>query len=171
MKKMISISILLLLSSSCTSIDYHRTISPAQIKAMVKSLENATNSRDVSTVMSHFSSSATIHVQYPGHVDREDVIFDKTSYEENLTEAFKISDKLFYECKIDSLSMSEDSRTAAVVLTEYQTQISESYGVTSSFRGIQTMSIEIINGKPQISKVVMKVQDMVTKPIENRSSH
>jgi hypothetical protein len=138
---------------------------------MVSSLENATNSRDVSTIMSHFSSNATIHVKYPPHVGRENAIFDKASYEEDLREAFRISDKLFYECKIDSLSISEDSRTAAVVLTEYQTQTSESYGVTSSFRGSQTISIEIINGKPQISKVVMKVQDLVTKPTENRSSH
>jgi len=171
MKKMMSIPILLLILSSCTSIEHQRTISAAQIKEMVRSLQNATNSKDASTVMSHFSSNATIHVKYPRHVDREDVIFDKTSYEEDLREAFRISDKLFYECKIDNISISKDSRTATVVLTEYQTQNSEIYGVTSSFSGIQTMRIEIINGKPQISKVVMKVQDLVTKPIENSNSY
>ena len=160
------ILIFLLFLTSCSSIQYHKSISIGEVNSIIKSLEVATNKKDVPAVINLFSPDAAIHVIYQNHIDRENVKHDMASYEKDLTEAFGISDALYYECEITDLSISEDAKRADVTLKERQVQASEKSGVIAYFSGTQKIIIENVHDKLLITEVHMAVHDIRMEPID-----
>ena len=166
MNQTLPILIFLLFLTSCSSIQYHKSISIGEVNSIIKSLEVATNQKDVPAVINLFSPDAAIHVIYQNHIGRENVKHDIASYEKDLTEAFRISDALYYECEITDVSISEDAKRADVMLKERQVQASEKSGVVVYFSGTQKIIVENVHDKLLITEVHMVVHDIRMEPID-----
>lgn len=125
------------------------------IEQMLAEMEAAVHAQDVEQLMLHFASDAAIRISMPAALGG-DIDVGLADYEAMLAISWSIPAEYNYEVKDVNITW-QTAQQATVTDTVYETMSMEGE-VMLSTKTVQTMQVELLDGKPLIKSLQGQVE-------------
>lgn len=131
-----------------------QSLDEATVRKIMAEIDRATDARDVNGVVRHLSENAVITADIESQGQSQRVTLNKTEYTQMLTQAWAAVDTYDYKRSNQKISISGGRAVVTADILETVT----AQGQTMSTTSAETAVIELVGGKPMVTKVSAKTR-------------
>lgn len=137
-------------SKGASQVQTKKKITESSIRALVKSLSRASNTKSLSGIMNHFTRNARITLK---GFQEGNGTYNMSQYKQQIKEAWALPFKYKTDSEILSIDIAP-SGMSAVVKSVVTDSVKSEGKVLASLKANQTVNVVASSGKPKIEKAV-----------------